>query len=97
MRKNVSKTNTKQEILVAYDELVNELNEQKSPQQKQEQVEKNSLIAKVSSQNKDLFIQHVSELKIQLNKQLDDISDSMLSEIRQLTDIREAIAIGRRI
>jgi hypothetical protein len=96
MKKNVSKTSTKQEILVAYEDLVNELKEQKSPKEQQDQLEKENLLSRVSSQSKDSFIKHVSELKIQLNKQLDEIGDSMLAEIRQLTDIREAIGLGRK-
>jgi hypothetical protein len=96
MKKNVSKINTKQEILVAYEDLVNELKEQKSPKEQQDQLEKENLLSRVSSQSKDSFIKHVSELKIQLNKQLDEIGDSMLAEIRQLTDIREAIGLGRK-
>jgi hypothetical protein len=96
MKKNISKINTKQEILVAYEDLVNELKEQKSPKEQQDQLEKENLLSRVSSQSKDSFIKHVSELKIQLNKQLDEIGDSMLAEIRQLTDIREAIGLGRK-
>ncbi|MCX6250545.1 MAG: hypothetical protein NTX61_07320 [Bacteroidetes bacterium] len=96
MRKNVSKTSTKQEILVAYEELVDEIKDQKSPKEKQDQQEKESLFSRVSAQSKDSFIKHVSELKIQLNKQLDEIGDSMLTEIRQLTDIREAIVVGKK-
>jgi len=95
MKKNVNKASTKQEIYDAYNELLSELKEHQNPQQKKEKEDKEIIFTKASQQSKESFIKHISDLKIQLNKELEEIGETMLTEIKQLSDIREAIMNGK--
>jgi len=96
MRKPVSKTSTKQAIFEAYEELLGEMKEQRNPKEIQENRDKEAVVTRASSQTRDTFSKHLAELKIGLNKQLDEVGDTMINEIRQLTEIREAIAIEKK-
>jgi len=93
MRKNINKASTKADIYEAYTGLLNEIKAEQSPNQKKEQTEKEILITRAAQQSKETFIKYISDLKIQLNKELEEIGEAMLSEIKQLNDIREAIRI----
>jgi len=92
----LSPKSTKQEILDAYNDLLEKIQNQQNPQQKREKEEKEAIVIKAASNSKDGLFKKITDLKIQVNQTLEEVGDSLQSEFRQLSEIREAISIEKK-
>lgn len=97
MEKKISSKNTKNEILAAYEEMLKEVEKAQSadPKKEQEEKKKQEIIKNTSNQTSDSIVQEVAGLKIKLAKELDSLSDAMLSEQKKLEDLQKTIALEK--
>jgi hypothetical protein len=95
MDKKVSTTSTKTEILNAYTELLDKMNESKqdNPKTEQEKKIKESTVASASALSDEKIIGQISSLKLAVNSSLDKIEDDLAGEYQKLVKIKEAISI----
>ena len=95
MEKKLTPTSTKNEILNAYNELLNKIQEsrQDNPKAEQEKKIKETTVATAAGLTDEKIIGQISSLKLTLNSTLDKIEDDLASEFQRLLKIREAIAI----
>jgi hypothetical protein len=95
MDKKVSTTSTKTEILNAYTELLEKVNESKqdNPKTEQEKKVRESTVALASALSDEKIIGQISTLKLTVNSSLDKIEDDLAGEYQKLVKIKDAIAI----
>jgi hypothetical protein len=95
MEKKVSPTSTKNEILNAYNELLEKIQESKqdNPKVRQEEKIRDETVVAANALSDEKIIGQISSLKLTLNTTLDKIEDDLGSEYQRLKRIREAIAI----
>ena len=95
MEKKVTPTSTKTEILKAYNELLNKIQESKqdNPKAEQEKKLKETTVETAAGLTDEKIIGQISSLKLNLNSTLDKIEDDLAAEYQKLLKIREAIAI----
>jgi len=95
MEKKVTPTSTKTEILKAYNELLNKIQDSKldNPIAEQEKKIKETTVATASELTDEKIIGQISSLKLTLNSTLDKIEDDLAAEYQRLLKIREAIVI----
>lgn len=86
--------NTKSEILSAYEELLQEVAKNKSQktEEKKNQM-KSDIVQRASSQDSKDIIHNVSELKIQVGENLENLTKTLLHERAKLSELQEAIII----
>lgn len=93
--KQVSMTNTKKDILTAYNELLQELKakeeSQVAPEKKVEEKKKKESVRIASSLSTDGVVQGISNLKLEIGKLLTDISDKMENEVKRFEEVQSAI------
>ena len=89
---NVSEKNTKAEILKAYDALLKNVQQEKTnvPKQAQEEKQKKENLEKVSGLSNNSIVGDILELKNSLNNSLEELQNKLVSEFKQLEDIRSA-------
>jgi hypothetical protein len=91
----VNLNSTKNEILKAYTELLEQQKEAKSPQPQQE-IElkrKDTVVKEASGQSEEKIIQQIATLKMALNSSLDTIEDQLDTSYKKLNKTQEAIQI----
>jgi hypothetical protein len=95
MDKKVSTVSTKTEILNAYNELLQKIQETKldNPKTEQEKKIKEATVTNATGLSDEKIIGQISSLKLALNTTLDKIEDDLSGEYQKLTGIREAISI----
>ncbi|HOS72118.1 MAG TPA: hypothetical protein PLZ75_06665 [Bacteroidales bacterium] len=95
MEKKISLTNTKSEILNAYNELLKRIQDskQESPKAEQEKKVKEATVEDAAKLTDEEIIGAISSLKLSLNSKLDRIEDDLTTERQKLAKIREAILI----
>jgi hypothetical protein len=95
MEKKITPTNTKTEILKAYNDLLSKTQETKqdNPKAEQEKKIKEVTVAEAAGLTDEKIIGLISSLKLTLNSTLDKIEDDLTAEFQKLLKIREAIAI----
>jgi len=95
MAKDLSTKNTKNEILDAYNELLEKIQSEKKTDLKVEKDrnEKTETIKNAGMINYESIIKNISELKLQLGNALDSLEDSMVKEFKKLSNLQEAINI----
>lgn len=98
MIKKVSPTNTKTQILEAYNELLNKLQEKAAdnPKELKEREEKKMLVEKASEKNEPEISKNISFLKTNVTEVLDKIEENLLSEYKRLSEIQEAIKTEKK-
>lgn len=86
--------NTKSEILSAYEELLQEVSRNKSQktEEKKNQM-KSDVVQRASSQDSKGIIHNVSDLKIQISEDLENLTKTLLHERAKLSELQEAIII----
>lgn len=94
----VSIKSTKDQILAAYNQALEKLNEQQiaSPQEEKHQQEKEAVVKKASSHSSDSILSDLSALKSKTIKQIDSLSEQLLGEFEKLANVREAISLEQR-
>lgn len=98
MEPDLSLKNTKNEILAAYEAVLNKLQAQKSSEPKQVQEEKRQLevVKKASENTTESIVTGITTLKLNLAKELDKLSEHLSSEYQKLEDIQLAIRLEKK-
>ena len=91
----VSSKSTKDQILSAYNEVLEKLNEKQTqvPQEAKKKEEQKAVIIKATAHSSDGIISDLSGIKLKTIKQLDVLSEELLEEFQKLSDLREAISL----
>lgn len=96
--KEVSVKSTKEQILVAYNEVLTKLTEKQiaTPQEQKEQEEARAVVKKATNHSSDDILNDLSALKSKTIKQIDSLSEQILCEFEKLANLREAITIEQK-
>ena len=91
----ISVRSTKDQILSAYNDVVELLEEKQvqSPLEEKKKGDEKAIIHKSSQASLDGIVSHLATLKINLTKQIDVLSESLLEEFHKLSELQQAIAI----
>src|SRR3989338_6718938 len=91
----VSPRSTKDQILSAYNEMVELLEEKQvqSPLEEKKKGDERAVITKSSQTSLDGIVSHLANLKITLTKQIDTLSENLLEEFNKLSELKQAITI----
>ncbi len=95
MTKEISTKNTKNQIIDAYNELLEQIKSEKSDDTKQvsETKEKKEIVKKASENSSENIVKNISVLKILVSSSLEKIEKELESEYKKLSGIQIAIAI----
>jgi hypothetical protein len=95
MEKKVTTTSTKTEILNAYNDLLEKIQDSKqdNPKAEQEKKIKETTVSAAAGLTDEKIIGQISSLKLTVNSTLDKIEDDLAAEYQRLLKIREAISI----
>jgi hypothetical protein len=95
MIEEISNKNTKNEILEAYYELLEQVKQNKkiTKQEEKAAVEKKVILEKATGHCADDIIKGLAELKLIINKSFKELEDQLLTENQKLIDLKQAIAI----
>jgi len=98
MVKKVSPSSTKAQILEAYDELMQQLQEKvaDNPKELKEREEKQNLVEKATAKNEPEISKNISSLKTNVTEVLDKIEENLLNEYKRLSEIQEAIKVEKK-
>ena len=94
--KKVSTTNTKNEILKAYNDLLHQVKEEKAPEPRKEMEikKREETLGEATGQSEEKIIHQIASLKLTLNSSLDSIEDQLNSSYKKLQKTLEALRIG---
>lgn len=94
----ISPRSTKDQILSAYNEVVDLLEEKQvqSPLEEKKKGDELAIIRKSSQTSLDGIVSHLATLKISLTKQIDTLSENLLEEFGKLSDLKQAITIEQK-
>lgn len=92
---DVSVKSTKEQILAAYNTALTQLNEkqQENPQEQKQRQEKQVVIDIASKTSAETILQDLSNLKLKIIKQIEDLSENLMSESERLLTVRKAIIL----
>lgn len=91
----ISVRSTKDQILVAYNEVLELLEEKQvqSPLEEKRKGDEKTILHKSSQASLDGIVSHLATLKINLTKQIDVLSENLLEEFHKLSELQQAITI----
>lgn len=94
----VSHKNTKSEILIAYEDLLKEVGQSKKCDIKTQKAQERSqqVVETATNLVPETLVKNLTDLKLQLSKTLDDISEKLVNESRKLEHIQQAIKIENK-
>jgi hypothetical protein len=97
MTREISSKSTKNEIMEAYEELLNKVKNSKpeDPRKEQEQKKNQDLVKTASSQTFDGVVTQMASLKVQLTSAIDKLSENLTTEYQKFADLQKAIAIEK--
>ena len=92
---DISPKSTKDQILSAYNEVLELLEEKQvqSPLEEKKKGDERAIITKSSQMSLDGIVSHLATLKISLTKQIDTLSENLLKEFDKLSELKQAITI----
>ena len=95
MTEEISTKNTKNEILDAYYELLEQIKQSKKSNKQEEKIiaDRKSTVSEAAKNSADDFIQGLANLKLIINKSFKDLEDQLLAENQKLTNLQQAINI----
>src|SRR3990167_10435123 len=95
MTDEISIKNTKNEILDAYYEVLQRLQDSKKVSKQEQKIveEKKDLINKASQQTTNGIVNDLAELKLSLVKSLEEIEEKLLGSHKKLATLQQAIEI----
>jgi hypothetical protein len=90
---DISVKSTKDQILAAYHDVLAQLTEKQveSPQEAKKKHEEKTVVIKAAAHSPDAILSDLSGIKLKSIKQLDILSEELLSEFQKLSDIHQAI------
>ena len=93
--KKVNMTSTKKEILTAYHEALQELEDRRQdeirPERKIEEKKKKAVVAVADALSSEGVVKGIGDLKIEIGRMLTQVSDRMEEEVGRYRDIRKTI------
>ncbi len=97
MDKKISTTNTKAQILEAYDKLLKNLEEksQDNPKEVQQRKEAAKIVESAQKNSEDGIVKEITKIKTSFTESLDKIQDNLTAEYKKLADIQNAIKIEK--
>ena len=98
MDKKISTTNTKAQIIQAYNELLKKLEEksQDNPKEVQERKEAAKTVESAQRNSEDSIIKEIVKIKTSFTEALDKIKGNLTDEYKKLADIQAAIKIEKK-
>jgi hypothetical protein len=98
MEPEITAKSTKNEILEAYNALLQRLQEQKpvDRQAEKEKVEKKAIVEAAAQNSVEKIVKGLADLQLDMTKSLDDMEAQLLSEFKKLHGIRQAIEIEHK-
>ena len=94
----LSTKNTKNEILAAYDELLQKTQESKTeePKKVQEKQIQETIVKNIAASSYDGIVKNLSSLKIELSSSLDKLGDKFVYEFKKFEELQQAIQIEKK-
>ena len=98
MESNVSVKNTKNQILDAYNDLLQKLQVQRTeePKKVQEQKKKEELVGSAKLLSNAGIVKGIAELKVNLSSALDQLGDSFVTEYKKFEELQQAINVEKQ-
>ena len=98
MEPDLSLKNTKNEILAAYEAVLNKLQAQKTtePKQVQEEKRQQEVVKKATENSTEGIVNGITALKLNVAKELDKLSELLTAEFKKLEDIQSAIRLEKQ-
>ena len=98
MESNVSVKNTKNQILDAYNDLLQKLQVQRTeePKKVQEQKKKEELVGNAKSLSNQGIVKGIAELKVNLSSALDQLGDKFITEYKEFEELQQAISVEKQ-
>lgn len=98
MAQKISSSNTKAQLLKAYEELLIEVQEKKQENLKEVHVQKEEAkkVEVASSKNEEGIVKDIANLKLKISEMLDKTGHGLLEEQHQLKEIQDAISIEKK-
>lgn len=95
MVEEISTKNTKNEILDAYYELLEQVKQNKkiTKQEEKASLEKKAILEKTTGNCADDIVKGLADLKMIINKSFKELEDQLLTENQKLIDLKKAITI----
>lgn len=86
-------SNTKKEILAAYDALLKKKTQETVNNPKDEKIEKQKkeVVTSASAMSAETIVKGLGDMKLQISQSIDSIEDSLLREFQQLEKLQQAI------
>lgn len=93
MEKKLSATNTKAEILDAYSELQQKMQNEnrKNPKEEKIQQQKEETVKNAASLSADGIVKGLADIKLQIAASLDTVEEALVTEFKKLDKLQEAI------
>lgn len=98
MESNVTVKNTKNQILDAYNDLLQKLQVQRTeePKKVQEQQKKEKLVSSAKSLSNQGIVKGIAELKVNLSSALDQLGDKFVTEYKNFEELQQAINVEKQ-
>ena len=95
---DLSTKNTKNEILAAYDDLLQKVQESKTeePKKVQEKQIQETIVKNTAASSYDSIVKNLSGMKIELSSSLDKLGDKFVSEFKKFEELQQAIQIEKK-
>lgn len=93
MSKNPTKSNTKAEILEAYEELLKKKEAEggKHPKEEKAEKQKEEIVKEATSLSAEGIVKGLADIKLQTSISIDKIEDSLLQEFQKLEKLQKAV------
>ena len=94
----LSTKNTKNEILAAYDELLQKVQESKTeePKKLQEKQKQETIVKHAEGLTYENIVKNLSNLKIELSASLDKLGEQLVTEFKKFEELQQAIQLEKK-
>ncbi len=98
MEPQVSTKSTKNEILAAYEDLLQKVQEKKTeePKKIQERQKQETIVKSAAELSYEGIVKEVADLKVNLSSVLDKLGSSFVSEFRKFEELQQAIGLEQK-
>jgi hypothetical protein len=97
MDPKVNEKSTKNEILKAYDELMQTVTQQKKeePRKLQEEVKKQEIVKTAGAMSHESIVKGFASLKLELSSTLEKLEEKLVAEFKHFEELQQAVAIEK--
>lgn len=98
MEPQVSTKNTKNEILAAYEDLLQKVQEKKTeePKKVQEKQKQEAIVKNATELSYEGIVKEIADLKVNLSSVLDKLGSSFVSEFKKFEELQQAISLEQK-